>query len=106
MHEMHTESVTLALDEDVLEVAREQAENTGEPLGKIISRMARHGHFALRGPIRYPDGFKPIFRSEPLERIITTSFVKRLEEEADMEYFQAVIDQGEDEGSVFREHEP
>jgi len=103
---MLTDRVTLELDEDVMEVAREQAEESGEPLGKIISRMARHGCFAMRGPISYPDGFKPFFRSKPLERIITTSFVKRLEEEADMEYFQAVFDQDEGEGPVSKEHEP
>ncbi len=81
MHEMLTESVTLALDEDVLEVAREQAKNTGEPLGKIISRMARHGHFALRGPITYPDGFESFWPSRPLERIVTLNFVNRLRDE-------------------------
>ncbi len=100
MDDMLTERITLDLDEDVLEVANEQAEKTGEPIGKSISRKARHGCFALRGPISCPDEFKPFFRSEPLERIITTSFVKRLEEEADMEYFQAVFDQDEVERSV------
>lgn len=105
MGDMLTERITLDLDEDVLEVANEQAEKTGEPLGKIISRMARHGVFALRGPIVYPDGFKPYFRSEPLERIVTTNFVKRLEEEADMEYFQTVLDQDDGDDSLSKLHE-
>ncbi len=81
MGDMLTERITLDLDEDVLEVAREQAENTGEPLGKVISRMARHGHFALRGPVTYPDGFEPFWPSKPLERIVTLNFVNRLRDD-------------------------
>ena len=59
MGDMLAERVTLDLDEDVLEVAREQAEGANEPLGKVISRLARHGVFALRGPVVYRDGFEP-----------------------------------------------
>lgn len=78
---MLTESVTLNLDEDELDVAREQSDNTGEPLGKVISRMARHGHFALRDPITFPDGFEPFWPSAPLERIVTLNVVNRLRDE-------------------------
>jgi hypothetical protein len=92
MAEMPTEQVTLDLDEDVLEVAREQTGKSGEPLGKIVSRMARHGHFALKGPVVYPTDF-PTLPPRPLERIVTTSFVKRLEYETDIERYLSVFDQ-------------
>lgn len=59
MGDMLAERVTLDLDEDVLEVAREQAEGANEPLGKVISRLARHDVFALHGPVVYRDGFEP-----------------------------------------------
>jgi len=84
MGEMFTERISLELDEDVLEVAREQVESAGEPLGKIISRMARHGFFALRGPVSYPDGFKAL-PSRPLERIVTLQHVQAVQAQLDEE---------------------
>ena len=101
MDDMHPERVTLDLDDDVLEVAREQAETTGEALGKIISCMARHGHFALKGPVVYPTNL-PTLPPRPLERIVTTSFVKRLEYEADMEDAFGSLDHDSHESSTER----
>lgn len=85
MDDTLTERIVLDLDEDILDVAREQAERTGEPLGKVISRMARHGHFALRGPVSYPEGFESFWPSRPLERIVTLEHVQRLQEQLDYE---------------------
>jgi hypothetical protein len=101
MDDMNPQRITLNLDEDVLEGAREQAEKTGEPLGKIISRVARHGHFALKGPVVFPT-----LPPRPLERIVTTSFIKRLEYEADMEDAFGYPGQDEADLSSKSEHEP
>ena len=71
---------TITIDEDILEVAREQAEETGQTVGEVISKMARSGFFAGHPPVRYPEGFQPFPRRSD-DRIITLEFVNRLRDE-------------------------
>lgn len=80
MVDIATEHISIDLDEDILELAQDEAEREGTSVGKVISRLARRGFFAERPLVTYPEGFEP-FPNRPGDRIITLEFVNRLRDE-------------------------
>ncbi len=80
MDRIPTERITIYIDEDILEVARDEAEREGSSIGLVVSRLARSGFFAERPPVTYPEDLEP-FHHRPGERIVTLNFVNRLRDE-------------------------
>ena len=66
--------VTVTIDDDVLEVAREQAERKGITLGGAISELARRGIWSTT-TVR-PDGM-PVFRVPADAAPITSDDVRK-----------------------------
>jgi hypothetical protein len=67
---------TLAIDDDVLAVAKEIAEQRGASLGDVISELSRAGIEARRAPINRTRRI-PTFTPRPGSRPVTTDDVRR-----------------------------
>lgn len=72
---------TLTLDDDVLATAKALARQRGEPLGKVISNLARRG-LAPDLSKRERNGIQ-LFPIRENAGLVTPEIVKRLEEETD-----------------------
>ncbi len=70
---------TLAIDDDILDVARSLSEAEGRSLGEVISELARRG-LAPRTASASDDGF-PVFSVSPGAKPITLAMVQRALEE-------------------------
>lgn len=65
---------TLSIDEDVLQAARSLAAAQHEPLGRVISDLARRGLAPRTDQVDSEDGF-PVFRVNPGAPVITSDMV-------------------------------
>jgi hypothetical protein len=70
---------TVALDDDVLELARRQARLRGQSLGKTLSDLVRRGLNAPT-PAQAKDGLT-VFQLPSDSPVVTTEDVRRLETE-------------------------
>jgi len=71
---------TVAIDDDVLEVARSLSEAEGKSLGEVLSRLARRG--LAPQPQREEDQGFPVFSVSPGARPITLESVQRTLDES------------------------
>ena len=65
---------TLSIDEDVLQAARALAAAERQPLGRVISDLARRGLAPRADRIGSEDGF-PVFKVDPNAPVITPDMV-------------------------------
>ena len=65
---------TLSIDEDVLQAARALAAAERQPLGRVISDLARRGLAPRADRIGSEDGF-PVFTVDPNAPVITPDMV-------------------------------
>jgi hypothetical protein len=65
---------TLSIDEDVLQAARALAAAQRQPLGRVISDLARRGLAPRADRISSEDGF-PVFRVDANAPVITPDMV-------------------------------
>ncbi len=72
---------TLTIDDDLLAVAKSLARERSEPVGRVLSELARRGLTATpRVGKRTENGF-PVFVVPPCARPITLDDVKKLDDE-------------------------
>mgnify|MGYP005812840129 CR=1 FL=1 len=71
---------TLALDDDVLELARQHAELRGVSLGRAVSDLIRRGLAASTASHTRDDGLI-VFNLPPDSPIVTTADVRRVDVE-------------------------
>jgi len=71
---------TVTLEEDAAAVARTYATKHDVTLGKAISILIRQAHARSLEGLEYPEWLKPI-PYRPDEPLITTEFIKRLQDE-------------------------
>ncbi|MFS8147756.1 CopG family transcriptional regulator [Rhizobium sp. BR 249] len=70
---------TLAIDDDVLDAAKEIAERQEKNLGEVISDLARKALQLQQPPVRR-NGV-PLIKKKPTGRTITPEFVNELRDE-------------------------
>lgn len=73
-------STTITIEDDAAAVARNYADSHDVTLGQAVSALIRQAHARNIEGLSYPEGFEPL-PYRPDEPIITTEFVKRLQEE-------------------------
>lgn len=71
---------TLAIDDDVLSVAREIAATERRSVGEVISVLARKGLGPVPSELRTRNGI-PLLPASPGARRVTSELVRRLDEE-------------------------
>jgi hypothetical protein len=78
---MHVRT-TLEIEDDVLQAARELAENRGTSIGKVISELVRAALESPRSSVRVRQGVPLIQRRRRGSRKPTLDLVNRLRDEA------------------------
>ena len=72
---------TLTIDDDLLAAARSLAHAQSEPLGRVLSNLARRGLNATPRVGKKGKGEVPVFRVPPGARPITLEDVKKAEDD-------------------------
>jgi hypothetical protein len=72
---------TITLDEDIYEAARHLSRVSGEGLGKVVSKLARHGLERKNAPVRKRGRRFPTFEVPPGTPIISVSRIERAVDE-------------------------
>ena len=73
---------TLAIDEDVLQAAKELADATGSTAGKVLSALARKGLAPVAVPVRVRNGVPLLPRQPPGSPKMTMRRVNELRDDS------------------------
>lgn len=74
---------TLAIDDDVLAVARALAQQQHKSLGEVVSELARKALTPTQPAPKYRNGVE-LFPVQPGARVVTLEMVNKLRDELDL----------------------